>query len=250
MKGNDPYQTDRALREYLLSHYGSEEEILSLGVGPRDALGFCVRTVELLLDLNTLTGDGRALDLGCAVGRSSFELAKRCNQVIGIDKSPSFVNACETLRVSGELAFESVKQGGIAHSLTARVDDEVDRGRVRFEVGDACSLPENLGSFEVVHAANLLCRLSDPRAFLARLPDLVLPGGQLLLATPFTWLEEFTPIDKWVGGVEDDSSHVLKSLLSSSFQLERELNLPFLIREHERKFQFGVSLGMLWRRSR
>ena len=122
--------------------------------------------------------------------------------------------------------------------------------RVRFEVGDACSLPDSLGPFEVVHAANLLCRLSEPRAFLARLPDLVSPGGQLLLATPFTWLEEFTPKDQWIGGLEEDSSQVLKSCLSSSFQLEKELNLPFLIREHERKFQFGVSLGMLWRRNR
>ncbi|MFP6900177.1 MAG: putative 4-mercaptohistidine N1-methyltransferase [Opitutales bacterium] len=248
MKGNDSYQTDRALREYLLFHYGSEEEILSLGVGPRDALGFSLRSVELLLNENSIPPDARALDLGCAVGRSSFELAKRCSQVVAIDKSPVFVDACEVLRVSGELVFESVKQGGITQSLVARVDDEVDRGRVRFVLGDACSLPEDLGSFDVVHAANLLCRLPDPRLLVARLPDLVVPGGQLLLATPFTWLEEFTSMGKWIGGVKEDSFHVLNSLLSSSFQLEKKLNLPFLIREHERKFQYGVSLGMLWRR--
>ena len=250
MKGNDPYLTDLALSEYLLFHYGSEEEILSLGVGPKDALGFSVRTVERLLDSNALSGDERALDLGCAVGRSSFELAKSCRKVIGIDKSPAFVRACETLRISGELPFLNIKQGEISRSLLARVEDQVDRERVRFEVGDACSLPDSLGSFEVVHAANLLCRLSEPGAFLARLPDLVSPGGQLLLATPFTWLEEFTPKDQWIGGLKEDSSQVLKSFLSSSFQLEKELNLPFLIREHERKFQFGVSLGMLWRRNR
>ena len=33
-----------------------------------------------------------------------------------------------------------------------------------------------------------------------RLPELVRTGGQLLLTTPFTWLEEFTPIEKWIGG--------------------------------------------------
>ena len=250
MKGNAPYETDLALSEYLLFHYGAEEEILSLGVGPKEALGFSARTVDQLLDVAALSGDETALDIGCAVGRSSFELAKKCKKVIGIDKSPSFVHACETLRVSGELPYSSPKQGKISRSLLASVENQVDRARVRFEVGDACSLPDSLASFEVVHAANLLCRLSNPRAFLARLPELVAPGGQLLLATPFTWLEEFTPMDQWIGGAREDSSHVLKSLLSESFELERELNIPFLLREHERKFQFGVSLGMLWRRNR
>ena len=54
VKGNDSYQTDRILREYLLFHYGSEQEILSLGVGPRDALGFSVRSVQLLIDENSI----------------------------------------------------------------------------------------------------------------------------------------------------------------------------------------------------
>ena len=54
-------------------------------------------------------------------------------------------------------------------------------------------LEEDLGSFDLVHAANLLCRLPNPQAFLDRLNELVAPGGQLLLTTPFTWLEDFTP---------------------------------------------------------
>ena len=248
VKGNDPYQTDRVLREYLLFHYGSEEEILSLGVGPRDALGFSVRSVQLLMDQNSIPHSGRALDLGCAVGRSSFELAKSCSQVLAIDKSPVFIDACEVLRMSGELPFESVKQGEITRTLLACVDDEVDRDRVRFVVGDACSLSEDLEAFDVVHAANLLCRLPNPRLLVSRFRELVVPDGQLLLATPFTWVDEFTPVDNWLGGVMEDSYDVLKSLLSSYFHLENEINLPFLIREHERKFQYGVSLGMLWRR--
>lgn len=249
MKANDPYETDRVLREYLLFHYGSEKETLSLGIGPREALGFCVRSVKLLRDEKSLPRKARALDLGCAVGRSSFELAKSCSEVLGIDKSSAFVRTAEILRETGEFAFESAKQGQISQSLVARVEDEVDRSRVRFEVGDACSLPDDLAVFDVVHAANLLCRLADPTAFLSRLTDLLRPGGQLLLTTPFTWLEEFTSQEKWVGG-EKDSFIALKALLSSSFQLEKELDLPFLIREHERKFQYGISLGMRWRLNR
>jgi len=35
---------------------------------------------------------GRALDLGCAVGRSSFELAREYQEVVGIDISQTFID--------------------------------------------------------------------------------------------------------------------------------------------------------------
>jgi len=37
-------------------------------------------------------------------------------------------------------------------------------------------------------------------------------------------------------------------LLQDNFELEYEKNLPLLIREHRRKFQYTVALGMRWRR--
>ena len=115
-----------------------------------------------------------------------------------------------------------------------------------FEVGDACNLREDMKPFDLLHAANLLCRLPDPMSLLTRLPDLVVPGGQLILTTPFTWLEEFTPREKWLNG--EESGHDLIKVLNQSFDLELEKNLPFLIREHRRKFQYTVALGMRWRR--
>lgn len=132
----------------------------------------------------------------------------------------------------------------------ACVAEGIDRGRVSFEVGDAMNLRPDLGSFDVVLAANLVCRLPDPARFVKRLADLVATGGQLLLATPFSWLPEFTPESQWIGGREDSppSQEILADMLSPWFTLEASKNLPFLIREHARKFQYGISLGTRWRR--
>jgi hypothetical protein len=69
------YETRRLLDEYLLFHYGTPAEVLPWENGPRDALGFPVRTVMELIDLPRTPCEAVALDLGCAVGRSSFELA-------------------------------------------------------------------------------------------------------------------------------------------------------------------------------
>jgi SAM-dependent methyltransferase len=106
-------------------------------------------------------------------------------------------------------------------------------------------LSPDLGAFDRVHAANLLCRLPEPERLLARLPALVKPGGELVLATPCTWLEEFTPPRNWpVGGTFE----WLESTLAPSFTLLRRADEPFLIRETARKFQWTTSLVTVWQK--
>jgi len=234
------YETRRLLDEYLLFHYGASHEVLPWEQGPQSALGFAVRTVTELADFSRQPQT--ALDLGCAVGRSSFELAKHVTLVVGIDYSHSFVEAAAQL-IDSDLPYERVDEGAATTSLVASVPADCPRERVQFEQGDAMHLRANLGSYDLVHAANLLCRLTDPALLIARLPELVKPGGQLLLTTPCTWLEEFTPRGNWPTGSTRDW---LKQELSAHFELALEKDLPFLIREHARKYQWSVALGTRW----
>ncbi len=241
------YESDRLVGEYLLFHYGSAREILPYPFGPADALGFAVRCVTELLDPASLPADARALDVGCAVGRSTFDLARHCREVIGLDRSRTFVAAATKVRNDGLLHYTFPVEGDRAAAAVARRPEGVDPDRVRFAAGDAMDLPEDMGRFDVLLAANLLCRLPDPRKFIARLPSLVKPGGQLLLATPFTWLEEFTPRENWIGGRDDAASaDKLSDLLQPDFRLAHLVEMPFLIREHARKFQWSVALGARW----
>ena len=107
-------------------------------------------------------------------------------------------------------------------------------------------LPTSLGAFDRVHAANLLCRLPEPKRLLDRLPSLVKPGGELVLATPCTWLEEFTPPENWPASGTFDW---LKSALSPDFTLVKQTEEPFLIRETARKFQWTTSMVTVWKRN-
>ena len=184
----NPYESSRLLAEYLLFHYGSEEQILGERPGPREALDFPVRCVHELIDHERVPAAARALDVGCAVGRSCFELCALCPTVVGIDFSHSFIQAARELKDRGEFSFEMVVEGEMCELAQARVPANLDRRRAHFQVGDATNLPGNLGTFDVVLAANLICRLAEPVLFLQRLPGLVNPGGQLLMTTPFTWL--------------------------------------------------------------
>jgi putative 4-mercaptohistidine N1-methyltranferase len=239
------YETRRLLDEYLLFHYGAPNEVLPWENGPREALEFPVRTVMELIDLPRTPCEAVALDLGCAVGRSSFELANFGVSVLGIDYSQSFVDAAAALARDGSMNYERVDEGSARTALVAKVPENLRRDRVRFEQGDAMNLRSDLGDFDIVHAANLLCRLTDPLKLIERLPSLVRPGGQLLLTTPCTWLEDFTPRGNWPQG---STREWLTSLLEPHFDLSKTCDMPFLIREHARKYQWSVALGMRWRR--
>ncbi len=238
----NPYESPKLASEYLLFHYGREDEILFWDFGPREALNFAVRTVTELADGPP---KGRALDLGCAVGRSSFELSRTCHEVLGIDYSAAFIEIAERLRSGESISFLRQEEAHLATPLSATRPQECAPERIHFERGDAMDLRADLGAFDLVHAANLLCRLSDPSKLLDRLPTLVRPGGALLLATPCTWLEEFTPPAHWPPG---GTFAWLESVLEPHFRLELQRDMPFLIRETARKFQWTVALGTRWRR--
>ncbi|MCL4179767.1 MAG: putative 4-mercaptohistidine N1-methyltransferase [Verrucomicrobia bacterium] len=251
MNALDYYETDRALSEYLLFHYGSAPQVLPWSFGPAGALDYPVRCVSECLEFARLPGNARGLDLGCAVGRSTFELARHCSRVIGIDYSHRFIEVARRLQIDGAFPFALVEEGQLRTPATAVVPADIDRSRVTFEQGDAQALQKDLGQFDVVLLANLLDRLREPHRCLVTLPDLVAGGGQLIITTPCTWLEEYTAQANWLGGFLRDGKPVttlatLRHTLEPHFSLSQTRDLPFLIREHSRKFQWSVALATVW----
>ena len=244
------YESDKLLAEYLLFHYGAPEEILPYDFGPQSALDFAVRCVSLGVDASRVPAQAAALDLGCAVGRSSFELARFCQRVVGIDFSARFVAAARHLGEHGALGYSRLDEGALSTPLVAAVSAEIGRERVRFETGDAMDLRGDLGAFDVVLLANLIDRLTHPAHCLARLPALVKGGGQLVITSPYTWMEEFTPRENWLGthsGIATGRTlEALTKILEPHFERVATLDLPFLIREHARKFQWSVAQCTRW----
>lgn len=238
----NPYESERLLAEYLLFHYGTADEILpaEAPAGMRDALDFAVRTTRHF----SLGGAERTLDLGCAVGRSTYELSRDSEETLGIDFSSNFIRAAEAI-AHGPQVYRRLDEAHRKTDLFARLPASLQGNGVFFETGDAMNLRADLGDFDRVHAANLLCRLTDPRKLLERLPALVRAGGELVLATPCTWLGEFTAPENWPEGSTLDW---LKASLEADFDLLKEANEPFLIRETARKFQWTSSMVTLWKR--
>jgi len=241
------YEEEALVAQYYLLHYGKPREILPYDFGPAEAIDFPVRCVTELIDPGLVPESARALDVGCAVGRSAFELSRVAGQVIGVDYSSAFIRVARQMQTDRVVPFRYPVEGSNFEEAEAEIPDDVRPGLIKFEVGDAMELAPELAGFDIVLAANLICRLREPMKFIERLPALVKPGGQLLLCTPWTWLEDFTPMENWIGGREGVRSfEALKALLEPGFELALEKDLPFFIREHSRKFQWSVSHGSRW----
>jgi putative 4-mercaptohistidine N1-methyltranferase len=246
------YETDLLLNQYLLFHYGTAEDQLPYAFGPRDSLFFPQRCVtEFLPEIGKVE---RCLDLGCAVGRSTFEFSRWCAQALGIDSSRPFIQCAKSIQKTGRIEIRRAEEGAIFTLLRRELPADIHRESCRFEVGDATRLGSEIGSFDVVLAANLIDRVSRPRQLLQSLAAIVRPGGHLILTSPYTWLEEFTPTAEWIGGTSDNMGRARLSLegltteLKSTFSREQTKDMPFLIREHARKFQWSVAQATLWKR--
>jgi len=85
-----------------------------------------------------------ALDIGCAVGGASFELARHFREVVGIDYSRAFVQAAKLMKDRGKLQYTAVRESDITARYEGAVPDRIDRGRVTFRQGDACNIPPSL----------------------------------------------------------------------------------------------------------
>lgn len=255
--GSQVYESSRAVSEYLLFHYGAEADMMPYAFGPKAALNFTGRLADL--GATHTKGRGRALDLGCSVGGSAFELTKHFEEVVGIDFSQHFVDAGNTMKRDGQMDYEVMEQGSIFSKRMAALPEGVHPSKVTFEQGDATNLSRDLGTFDHILASNLMCRLPSPRKFLDAVPSLLNPGATLLLVSPYSWLEEYTPTSEWVGavggeGVDDPvkSYDALLAYIKSEglplVQRHRE-DIPFVIREHERKYQYGVSDAIVFERT-
>ena len=114
------YESLAAREQYLFFHYGSAREYLPFD-GPADSLNYPSRALDLLVDARELPPDARGLDLGCAVGRTSFEMTRYCREVIGIDLSRSFIRAARRMQTDRKIPLRYTVEGSVKKHTVLRM---------------------------------------------------------------------------------------------------------------------------------
>ena len=120
-RSSNPYETPTQLHEYLQMHYALPTQLLAhdeVSDIPWTAMRFpaecgreCITWLKSEADRwggAAGTSKLRVLDIGCAVGRSSFEAARYVGEVVGVDFSHSFIAAANQLKEVGRAALRTI----------------------------------------------------------------------------------------------------------------------------------------------
>jgi putative 4-mercaptohistidine N1-methyltranferase len=240
------YETDVLVSQYCEAHYGSSY----FGVE-----NFPVHMARLALAAMGGRPKKRALDLGCAVGRATFELAREFEFVNGLDFSARFIRIAFQMQEKGIIHYEQTEEGEIVSFHEKRLADfdlQATKEKVEFFQADASNLKPQFDRYDLILAANLLDRMVDPKKFLSTIHQRLKDGGILIIASPYTWLKEFTRRENWVGGIRKDGEPYttlegLQDHLGQHFKMiEHPRDVEFVIRETRRKFQHSISQVSMW----
>ena len=243
------YETEELVSQYLEFHYGDEY----LGVP-----NFPAACIEKVLLAHAGGATRKALDIGCSVGRSSFELARKFEQVDAVDFSTMFIASAIELQNSGIRRYTIRDEGDLISYREASLKKlglRETADRVQFSQNDACNLKPIYSGYDLVFAGNLIDRLYDPAVFLKLISERINPAGLLVLTSPYTWLEEYTEKEKWLGGFKGTDGENCTTLdglhrfLDEAFEfVSGPEAVPFVIRETRRKFQHTLSEMTIWRK--
>ena len=243
--------TRHQLGSYARDHYGVHDAD-EPDVEPRPGSTARVLAAGLTLvgdNLNESLPAGAIADLGCSVGGTTFDLAERTGRlVVGIDLNLSMLRLASSALHRGFVQYPR-KRTGVVYDRR-RVDVAFSQaGNVDFWACDVGALPFADGTFALTTSLNLIDCVQSPRDVLAEIARVLGAGGRSLLATPYDWSPNATPIEAWFGGHSQRSPNlgasepVLRALLTpgahpaalGSMALEAELNdVPWHVRLHDR----------------
>lgn len=155
--------------------------------------------------------EGLGLDLGCALGLSTFEIAKKFAFVMGVDKSFSFIK--EARKKSKEMAITNTE----------------------FIVADILNLPFKNQKFDLIFGLNVIEFVSLSE-LLDKVHGLLKPHCTFIITSPYDYNREIIYDQKM------DSSIIRKTLENNGFEIttrtRNESFIPWILKINERIYLF------------
>ncbi len=155
---------------------------------------------------------GEAVELGCSAGRIAAELARRADHVLALDLQFGTVRRARHLLAGDPLDYARRMIGRHYTPVRARAGD-LATDRVTLLCADALDPPLVPRAFDRVVAINLLDSVSNPHLLLNVVDGLCVPGGEILLASPYSWQSSIMAESHRLGGA--DPGVALRTLLTS-----------------------------------
>lgn len=252
---DDRYETDPDVVPFCELHYGRPKGVIPVGEDyPRQL------AEEVLKHVQAAGGaTGRALELGCAVGRTTFELAKVFDHVTGLDFTARKIRIGVEMVDKGYTQWQIASEGDIVDFEQAALKDlgfgDAVRGKVEFLQADPANVKSLFKGYDLIVINGVLEESYNPAAFLETVHERLNDGGLLAIACSNHWTEARTKRENWLGGFKDKTGENcstlqgLKRILGGRFDLlEASMALPRSLRSDARVYDFRLMQGSIWRK--
>jgi len=234
--------TERSLiSSYMDLHYGTFGGLTSPFISWIDSQKFWEKVVGIA---KPQVGQiyHHSLDLGCSVGRNTFELAIFSELAIGIDLKFSTVSAAAMFQQNQKISFERRKHGRSFEKIKAAYSPPQN---VLFMVADALDPPYRAEAFDLVAALNLIDNVRLPLVLIGQMDALLKQGGSLLVGSPYEWQPGICEPEEWLETDDMDSPEMLQNILEGKLipqmglnyeVLENIADIPWPMRHHARHY--------------
>lgn len=168
------------------------------------AIARLLRSGFRLLPSDAVVDGAPLLDVGCAAGRTAFELAKRTDDIVlGVDLDISMLRLAREIRDTGRVDYPRRRVGIVydrqQFTLPTEVVEQTQK-QVDFWCCDATSLPFNDSMFAFISSLNVIDCVHSPIDALHEFSRVLVRGGGGIIASPYDWSIAATPITSWIGG--------------------------------------------------
>lgn len=245
------FETDEAICQQLDSHYG--EPVMSLPLYPKQL----AQEVMTYVNLQGVA-KSKVLDLGCGVGRCSFELAAYFERVDGVDFSAGLIQHPVKLQQKHRVRYTIEQSGDVldyneVDLKNLGLGESVDK--VNFSQGDASNLKNIFNGYDAIVLQNSLERTYDPQQLLQTLATRLNKGGLLFIASDYNFSEQHTEKQKWLSGIKVNGENVvgidgLHAILSPTFELVDDKELTRVVKKNQRNFAVSQCQLSVWRFSK
>ncbi|MFW2580348.1 5-histidylcysteine sulfoxide synthase [Aliarcobacter butzleri] len=218
---NNFYESDESISSYCDLYYGKDN--------------LYTNYVDLLRPYLKDLRVSKALDLGCCVGRTSFELAKIYDEVLGIDFSANYINIGVKLKLYDFVNYKIKKQDKTFEERAISLKDfdlEKVKDKVSFMQGDACNLKEIYKDFDLIFYSSLIDKLYYPKKFLEDVSRRINKNGFFVFLSSHNWFNEY----------------INENNLFLEFELLDKIEVSSFIKMKNKNYENKTLLMSIWRK--
>jgi len=241
------FETNADVCQQLAAHYGKPEVVKE---------NYCFAVANKIRDVlyQHQARTTKLLDLGCSVGRVSFELSREFDHIDGVDFSARLIQHGVQLQSEHSIRYALTNEGELVDFKEIQLQqlDLPSGHNIAFCQGDAGNLKAIFNGYDVILAQHIIEQHYDPALFFKKAHTRLNPNGLLLVLTDYRFNEHYTDKSKWFGGIKVNGENVtgdegLGQQLGQHFQLLEQHELQQELKVDDRNFSISRKTLSVWR---